>query len=191
MNCGTAAGQDALEAARTAPFMEKQGHVVHGSESRRGQIVRTRHPTDCHSWCGRFSVANSVWNSGKPLRRARNREGDSPVKARQSCNQVHLIVVVLIVRDAAPRTAGTSELAIQRGIEPDDSSVEFRRHADLREETPLELTSRRLISHSGLFSFRCWSLQWMISRVRFWPSRCPPQPGEAMNIRDDAERIHL
>jgi hypothetical protein len=42
--------------------------------------------------------------------------------------------------NAAPRMAGPSELLIQGSVEPDDSSVEFRRHADLREETPLELS---------------------------------------------------
>ena len=54
-------------------------------------------------------------------------------------HQMHLIVVVLIGGDTAPCTAGISELVIQGGVEPDDSSVEFRRHTDLREETPLEL----------------------------------------------------
>ena len=53
---------------------------------------------------------------------------------------MHLIEEVVIVGDAAPRTAGPSELVIQCGIEPDDSSVELRRDADLREETPLELS---------------------------------------------------
>ena len=55
-------------------------------------------------------------------------------------HQVHLIVVVVIIGHAAPRTARTSELVIQGGVEPDDSSVEFWRHADLGEETPLELS---------------------------------------------------
>jgi hypothetical protein len=55
-------------------------------------------------------------------------------------HQVHLIVVVVIVGDAAPGTAGISELVIQGGVEPDDSRVELGRHTDLREETPLELS---------------------------------------------------
>ena len=67
-------------------------------------------------------------------RRGLAREGTTVV------DQMHLIVEVVIVGDAAPRTAGPSELVIQGGVEPDDSSVEFRRHAHLREETPLELS---------------------------------------------------
>ena len=47
---------------------------------------------------------------------------------------------VVIIGDAAPRTARQSELVVQGGVEPDDSSVELRRHADLRDETPLELS---------------------------------------------------
>ena len=69
----------------------------------------------------------------EPCRRL-SREGIAVV------HQMHLIVEVVIVGDAAPRTAGPSELVILLGVEPDDSSVEFRRHADLREETPLELS---------------------------------------------------
>ena len=55
-------------------------------------------------------------------------------------HQMHLIVEVVIVGDAAPRTAGPSELVIEGGVEPDDSRVEFGWHAYLREETPLELS---------------------------------------------------
>ena len=67
-------------------------------------------------------------------RRGLAREGTTVV------DQMHLIVEVVIVGDAAPRTAGPSELVIQGGVEPDDSRVEFRRDADLSEETPLELS---------------------------------------------------
>jgi hypothetical protein len=52
---------------------------------------------------------------------------------------MHLIVEIVMVGDVAPRAAGPSELVIQDGVEPDDSSVEFRRDTDLREKTPFEL----------------------------------------------------
>src|ERR1700682_3420011 len=68
-------------------IVEKWDHVQDDSEWRRGQIVRTRHFADCHSCRRRFSVAKNVWNSGTPSRCARKLEGDSPVKARQSCTK--------------------------------------------------------------------------------------------------------
>jgi hypothetical protein len=58
-------------------------------------------------------------------------------------HQMRLIVEVAIIGDPALPTAGPSELVIHGGVEPYDSSVEFRRHADLREETPLELSLRQ------------------------------------------------
>jgi len=54
-------------------------------------------------------------------------------------HEMHLIVVVMIVGDAAPRSAGKLELVIENGVEPDDSGIEFRRHSNLREEASLEL----------------------------------------------------
>ena len=68
------------------------------------------------------------------LRRGLSREGTTIV------DQMHLIVEIVIVSDVRPRPAGQSELVIQGGVESDDPSVQFRRHADLREETPLELS---------------------------------------------------
>ena len=70
-------------------------------------------------------------------RRGLAREGTTVV------DQMHLIVEVVIVGDLRPRPAGPSELVIQGGVESDDPSVEFRRHANLREETPLELPRRQ------------------------------------------------
>lgn len=67
-------------------------------------------------------------------RRGLAREGTAVV------DQMHLIVEVVIVGDVRPRPAGQSELVIQGGVEPDDSRVEFRRDADLREKSPLELS---------------------------------------------------
>ena len=67
-------------------------------------------------------------------RRGLAREGTTVV------HQMHLIVEVVIVGDAAPLTARRAELVVQSSVKSDDSSVEFRRHADLREETPLELS---------------------------------------------------
>jgi hypothetical protein len=69
----------------------------------------------------------------EPCRRL-SREGMAVV------HQMHLIVEVVIVGDAAPPTARRSELVVQSSVKSDDSSVEFRRHADLRKETPLELS---------------------------------------------------
>ena len=68
------------------------------------------------------------------LRRGLAGEGTAVV------DQMHLIVEVVIVGDVRPRPAGQSELVIQSGVESDDPSVEFRRHANLREETPFELS---------------------------------------------------
>ena len=69
----------------------------------------------------------------EPYRRL-SREGTAVV------HQMHLIVEVVIVGDTAPLAARRSELVVQGGVKSDDSSVEFRRHADLRKETPLELS---------------------------------------------------
>jgi hypothetical protein len=54
--------------------------------------------------------------------------------------QMHLIVEVIIVGNAAPCMAGPSELVIEGSVEPNDSRVEFGGHAYLCEETPLELS---------------------------------------------------
>ena len=69
----------------------------------------------------------------EPCRRL-SREGTAVV------HQMHLIVEVVIVGDVRPRPAGQSELVIQGGVEPDNSCVQFRRDADLRKKSPLELS---------------------------------------------------
>ena len=68
------------------------------------------------------------------LRRGLAGEGTAVV------DQMHLIVEVVIVGDVRPRPAGQSELVIQGGVEPDNSCVQFRRDADLRKKSPLELS---------------------------------------------------
>ena len=55
--------------------------------------------------------------------------------------QMHLIVVIVLIGDAAPRAVGNLELVMECCVESDDSSVEFGRHADLLEEASLETAS--------------------------------------------------
>lgn len=129
-----------MQADRFAPLHHGEvGHIHDISEWQPGTIVRTRHRADFYliprTACSRekrMECGHALEVREEP-RRGFSRERTTVVY------QMHLIVEFVIVGDATPRTAGPSEFVIQGGIEPDDSSVKFRRHADLREETPLEL----------------------------------------------------
>src|ERR1700722_5354979 len=90
-------------------------------------------PVASHLVSSSSSALGSITVRQEPCRRL-SREGTAVV------HQMHLIVEVVIVGDAAPRTARRSELVVQSSVKSDDSSVEFRRHAHLSKETPLELS---------------------------------------------------
>src|SRR5689334_1963256 len=55
-------------------------------------------------------------------------------------HEMHLVVIIVIDRDATPRAIGMTEFVIDHCVESGDPRVELGRHADLCQEASLELS---------------------------------------------------